>query len=266
MTTMTCSVPTENERVRDVGNFLAEYAAYLLGCGAACIRVEKNVRRMAVAFNVLCEVVILPSHIQVAVRNASGDVNYQVTEHIRHTGISFWLNTELSKLSWQVAEGKRDLAGAMNRFRLLIKGSPTNRWAVLLLASAANASFCRLFGGDAVSMLIVFMATLAGFFLKQVMQADKVDIRLTTLASAFFASVIGASGYVFHWGDTPEVALGTSVLYLIPGIPYINSMSDLLDGHYVSFLGRVMQAIVLTVCISLGLCGGLLLMNLKWFN
>ena len=77
-------------------------------------------------------------------------------------------------------------------------------------------------------------------------------------------SVIGAAGYVFHWGDTPEIALATSVLYLIPGIPYINSVSDLLDGHYISSFGRFMNALVLTACLSAGLCGGLLLMNINW--
>ena len=96
------------------------------------------------------------------------------------------------------------------------------------------------------------------------MLEDGMDTRFVFFCCAFFSSVIGAAGYVFHWSGTPEIALGTSVLYLIPGIPYINSVSDLLDGHYISSFSRFMNALVLTACLSAGLCGGLLLMNINW--
>jgi uncharacterized membrane protein YjjP (DUF1212 family) len=59
--------------------------------------------------------------------------------------------------------------------------------------------------------------------------------------------------------------MATSVLYLVPGIPYINSVSDMLDGHYLCAFGRLMNAVILTCCLSAGLCGGLLLMGLKLF-
>lgn len=113
-------------------------------------------------------------------------------------------------------------------------------------------------------MAIVLTGTLAGYKLKQVMLEDRQDVRFVFFCCAFFSSVIGAAGYVFDLSDTPEIALGTSVLYLIPGIPYINSVSDLLDGHYISSFSRFMNAMVLTACLSAGLCGGLLLMNIKW--
>ena len=137
------------------------------------------------------------------------------------------------------------------------------RYVVLGLASCANASFCRLFGGDPASMAIVFIATLAGFYLKQTLLSDHIDSRIVTFAAAFLSSVIGAAGYVFHLGATPELALGTSVLYLIPGIPYINCMSDMLEGHYLCFFSRFVQSSVLTACLALGLSGGLILMNLQ---
>lgn len=244
--------------------FLSEYAAWLSGCGATCIRIEKNVKRMAEAWGVESEMTILPSHIHLTVCSPGKEETYTNIVRIPHTGISFHVNTLLSKLSWAVADRKVTFAEASAGFAGIIATPPENKWLVLLLASAANASFCRLFGGDFVSMAIVFAATLAGFRLKQAMLDDGNDVRFAFFCSAFFSSVIGAAGYVFGWGETPEVALGTSVLYLIPGIPYINSVSDLLDSHYISAFSRFMNAVVLTACLSAGLCGGLLLMNIKW--
>lgn len=254
-----------HERLKAVCTFLSDYAARLLGCGATCIRVDKNVRRMAEAWEVEAELTVLPANVLLTVSDREHSHSYTCNARVRSAAISFFLNTGLSKLSWNVVEEGIDVATATERMNALGNGHATHPAAMLVLTAAANASFCRLFGGDAPSMLIVFLATLAGFGLKQVMLADKADFRLTTLASAFFSSVIGSAGYVFGIGETPELALGTSVLYLIPGIPYINSVSDLLDGHYLCSFSRFMHAAVLTVCISLGLCGGLLLMSRQWF-
>ncbi len=82
---------------------------------------------------------------------------------------------------------------------------------------------------------------------------------------AFVSSVIGASASLFGLGNTPEIAVGTSVLYLVPGIPFLNSFSDLLAGHYICAFSRMTHAVVLTCCLSLGLCGGLMLMGIGMF-
>lgn len=261
-------IPTtyNTEHLSEIGFFLADYAAWLLGSGATCIRIEKNVRRMAEAFHVHLTLALMPSTVFVSVwqNNPTEAVHHNCAHH--KGCISFYIITQLSKLSWEVADGKTDFEGArLEMTRMVEHPQHTGRWTVLLLASLANASFCRLFQGDAASMLIVFIATVAGYFLKQVMLEDKHDVRLTFFCSAFFSSVIAAGGYVFGWGNTPDIALGTSVLYLIPGVPYINSVSDMLDGHYLCSFSRFMNAAILTFSLSAGLCGGLLLMNLRWF-
>ena len=244
--------------------FLSEYAAWLLGCGATCIRIEKNVRRMAERWEMVSEMTILPSHIHITVWNHDRSHSYSNIVRLHHAGISFDINTRLSKLSWAVADQKTGFAEAQEEFAAIVRTRPANPWMVWVLASLANMSFCRLFGGDFTAMLTVLAGTLAGYRLKQIMLEDGLDARFVFFCCAFFSSVIGSAGYVFQWGETPDVALATSVLYLIPGIPYINSVSDLLDGHYISSFSRLMNAIVLTACLSAGLCGGLLLMNIKW--
>ena len=114
-------------------------------------------------------------------------------------------------------------------------------------------------------MLLVFLATVAGVCIRQALTERGTDIRVVFLCAAFFSSVIASGGYLFGWGHTPDIALGTSVLYLIPGIPYINSVSDLLEGHYICAFSRFVDAAVLTACLSAGLAAGLLGMGLSIF-
>lgn len=251
--------------VKEVNSFLSEYSAMLLGCGATCIRIQKNVQRMAIAFGVEVEMTIMPTHILLTVWNKEHTHSYSSIRQLCKGGIHFHINTKLSKLSWEVADGKVTFMEAQSRIRDIANTPHSNPCVVLILASCANASFCRLFNGDGISVLIVFVATMGGYFLKQIMLDVKMDIRFVFFCSAFMSSVIAAAGYVFDWGNTPDVAIGTSVLYLIPGVPYINCMSDMLDGHYVCSFSRFMNAAILTFCLSAGLCGGLLVMNLRWF-
>ena len=247
-------------------DFLGEYAAWLLGCGATCIRIEKNINRMARAFGVDAGVTIMPRHVEIYARSPQGDLSLPVViRQAPHCGLNFTVNTSLSRLSWEVADGKIGYDEAVSRFAEITAAPPTPRNEVLLLASMANASFCRLFGGDLTAVLVVFVATLAGFKLKQMMMADRRDIRLVFLCCAFFSAAICAGAHIFEWGTTPEIALGTSVLYLIPGVPYINSVSDLLACHYLCAFSRFVDALVLTACLSVGLCAGMYLLGLRMF-
>lgn len=73
------------------------------------------------------------------------------------------------------------------------------------------------------------------------------------------------AGGITGLGLTPEIAVATSVLYLVPGIPFINSFCDLIDRHYICAYGRAMHAIVLVCCLSFGLCAGMALMHVPMF-
>lgn len=256
---------TEAATVHQTAVFLADYASLLLGCGATCIRVEKNVRRMAIAFGVEVDLFIMPAHINVSVWGKNGTDNSVVVRKTAGSGISFNLNAKLSRLSWEVADKHLDFAEAVERFRRMRETQPTGKYEVLLLTSFANASFCRLFGGDVIAMLIVFASALAGYRLKQIMLEDKRDVRLTFLCASFFSAALSAGGHIFHISTTPEIALGTSVLYLIPGVPYINAVSDMLYRHYLCAFSRFLDAAVLTACLSAGLCAGMFILGLKWF-
>ena len=60
----------------------------------------------------------------------------------------------------------------------------------------------------------------------------------------------------------PDVAFGTSVLYLVPGIPYLNSVCDFFSGHIKLGTERIIDAILLTASLSLGFCGAAVIMKI----
>lgn len=82
------------------------------------------------------------------------------------------------------------------------------------------------------------------------------------VVSAFIASFIASAGTCFDWGRTPDIALASSVLYLIPGVPLINSIIDILGGHVLIGVARAINAAILIICIALGLSVTLLILGL----
>lgn len=250
---------------RSLYRFLSEYGAELLGSGASCIRLEKNISRIARHYGRDTEIVIMPRHIHITVWSPGHDDAFTAISSISRKGISFNINTLLSRLSWHIADNKIDFEQSVKCFKRIISDRHQNPWAVLLAVSAANASFCRLFGGDISAMLIVAFATAVGYYIKQFTLRHKVDLRVVFLICSFVSAVLGSTGILFDIGSTPRIALATSILYLVPGIPFINSFSDMLYKYYICALGRLADALVLTACLSAGLCAAMLLMNISMF-
>lgn len=255
-----CTIPTT-----EMCAFLADYSSALFTSASTCIRLEKNVTRIAEAYGMTVEITILPRHIHLTVHDKEFHECVTAITSIGEGPISFDLNTRLSKLSWQIADGKICFEEARDVFHRLVNVSYKNLFNLPFIVSCANASFCRLFGGDWIAMAVVFVATFLGYYLKIFLSEKKVDYRLTVVACAFLSSVLAAGDGLFGLSTTPDIAVATSVLYLVPGIPFINSFSDMLDRHYICAFGRLMNALVLTFCLSFGLGLGMLMMGVSMF-
>ncbi len=245
--------------------FLAEYGVWLLGSGATCIRLEKNMRRIAASTGMEVEITIMPRHLHLTVWCRNHRSVFTTVATVKNCPISFNVNARLSTLSWEIADGRISIAEAYRRIDRIVKEDRQNPWVLLVLVAIANAAFCRLFGGDFIAMGVVAAATAAGYFMKINLLRRHVDARVMMIICAFVSTVIGATDYLFSLGTTPMIAVGTSVLYLVPGIPFLNSFSDMLYRHYICAFSRFMDAVVLTGCLSIGLCLGMWLMQIGMF-
>lgn len=249
--------------VKDALDFLSEYAVLLFGSGATCVRLQKNMKRIAAAFGMQLAFSVLPQHLHITLRR--GDEVHTSVATIRELPISFAKIAALSKLSWQMADGREGFDCAWKMLDKIRRERVINPLELTLMVSAANASFCRLFSGDWVAMLIVFCATVVGFTLKLALFRRHLDYRIVVFVCAFVSALITSLDGFFGIGSTPGVAVATSVLYLIPGIPLINSFCDLIGGHYLCCLGRAAQAAMVCVCITAGLMLAMMVMHTPLF-
>lgn len=240
-------------------DFIGEYATYLLGSGVHTSRVVRNTKRLGEALGVRVIVSAFQKVVNFSVvDDESGEVCTEAAD-IPPLPISFELNAELSALSWEAYDEHLPLGEIERRYREIVAQPRLDPIFTLVLVGLANASFCRLFGGDWFAVSIVFTATLIGFFLKQGMQARGFNHYVIFIASAFVASMYASVALTFD--TTSDVAIATSVLFLIPGVPLINGVIDIVEGHILNGIARLTSALMLIVCIAVGLSGTLMIVK-----
>lgn len=249
-----------------MSKMVAEYAAALSACGGTNAQTSSCVAYLCAHFGILAEMTEFPQHILLSSVDYKNEETFSICEKIKENPLDFDRIIMLNRLAKRVLNEKMTPEVFYGEFQKILQRKRINPNMVLLLASLANASFCRLFGGDLYAMLIVTVATACGFFLRRTLCGVLgIDFRLGTICAAVVSTIIGTSGYAFQLGETPNIALATSVLYLVPGIPFINSFSNLLNGMFLGCISQFFKGTILTVCLSLGFCIGLVATNLHFF-
>ena len=250
--------------IRDLSNFLLDYAVSLMGAGVHTSRVGRNAARIAETYGYRVDMTIFQKTITMTViRDNDDTVRRTSVRKIETMAINFKIISKLSALSWEVYDHRLPFEELHCRYGQIMAEPRYSRWAVLILVACANAAFCRLFGGDAIAMGLVFAATAVAFWLRQELMKRHANHMAVFIVCAFTASLIAASGVRYHWGETPQIALGTSVLFLIPGVPLINSIIDVLEGHVLVGFSRGVNACILIICIALGLSATLLMLGIN---
>ena len=225
-------------------DFIGEYATYLLGSGVHTSRVVRNARRIGASQSVD---VRRTTFQRTSVRTVRGEGNPLVVTQvgvIPHLPISFERHSDLSSLSWEAVDRRLPLDVIREKFRKLTAKPRMDPMFVLMVVGLANASFCKLFNGDWVAVGIVFTSTLAGFSARQQLTKAGVNHFIIFILSAFVASLCA-----------------TSVLVLVPGVPLINGVIDIVEGHVLIGCSRLIGALLLILCIAVGLSVTLLMVK-----
>lgn len=249
--------------IRDLSNFLLEYASTLLGAGVHTARAVRNISRIAESFGYQADMTIFQRNITMSVILYDDDsVRRTSVRKIRQMAFNFDIISRLSALSWRAFDEKLSLAVLQSEYDRIVARKRISLYFLMPLVALANASFCRLFQGDSRAMIIVFVATLVGFLLKHYLTRWKFNHMAVFVFSSFAASLIAALGARNGLSHTPDIALATSVLFLVPGVPLINSIMDLLNGHVLMGISRAVNAGILIICIALGLSASMLILGL----
>ena len=239
--------------------FIAEYSAHLMGTGVHTSRVVRNSKRIGEAYGLDVKLSVFHKNIILTIIDQETNETCNEVIDIPAHPISFEHNSALSALSWEALDHHLSFEELKDKYKKIVTAPMIHPLFVLILVGFANASFCKLFGGDLISMGIVFSATIAGMYLKQQMQKKKINHYIIFIISAFVASLCASTALIFD--TTSEIAMATSVLYLVPGVPLINGVIDIVEGYILTGFARLTEASLLIVSIAIGLSFTLLMVK-----
>lgn len=247
------------EELLNALDFISEYATYMLASGVHTSRTLRCTQRIGVSQDIEVHFSTFQKSTIISVRDVDSSEVITRVVPIPSLPINFQRNADLGTLSWTAMDEGLSLETIREKFNELTAKALTPPLFVLLAVGVANASFCKLFGGDWISMLIVFISTLIAFALKQQLQSKELNHFLVFIITAFAASLLASVSLFFKCSS--EVAIATSVLFLVPGVPLINGVIDIVEGYILIGYSRLINAALLIFCIGIGLSATLMIVK-----
>jgi uncharacterized membrane protein YjjP (DUF1212 family) len=253
-----------SERTSELGELLLKAGISLLEAGAASSRVVMNVVRLAAAFGYDAHVDLSTRNITVSLQTKDQGIVFSGSHSMPSLpGVNFRVVAAISRLSWAVTEQKMTLAEAGGGLEKALHLAHYHRLVVLVLVGLAGTSFCYTSGGNTIEMGITFLATVAGLFLRQELTRVKFNPFLVTYCCAFLAALIIGIGLMAGIAPRLEHAFTTCILFLIPGVPLINSFIDLMDGYIINGIDRGITSSIHAFAIASGLATILYIFNIQ---
>lgn len=245
---------------------ILDMSTLLLSSGAHCGRINRNVQRFADTWHFKTDLFLSFTGVSVTVVDMNNPENKSTSNRQATThGVHYGILTEISLLSWKAYEEKMSIDEVEKLLSDIHYTPRHNRWTIRLGIGFACAALCILAGGDWINGSIAFVAATAGLIVRQQVMAWKFNAMIAILLSAFVTSMISGMDMLYHIGQSPERTIATSVLFLIPGVPLINSVIDLFEGYIPTALARGMFGGFVLLCIAVGMSLSIALIGVNNF-
>ena len=187
----------------------------------------------------------------------------------RH-GINMDAISAISKLSWRAIKEDYTLDQYENELeRIKNKKRNYSPWLTAIGAGLACGGFCVQFGCDWPAFIYSSIAAIAGFRLRAWLNSTGSNEYVNIAFAAFFSTLLAClSAYIslpvieshipsalipFTHSDTPWHPLMACALFIVPGVPLINFVSDMLDSHISIGITRAVNTLMIVAAMSFGI-------------
>lgn len=248
-----------NELLLDIGSTL-------MISGANCGRIDRNIKRIADVFGLEVESFFSFNGI-ILTTKMKNNPSEKATHYKRlpSHGVHFGILTETSLLSWRAVSDGLSYQEIYDEFEEIKKIKHHNRYQTLILVAVACASLCLLAGGNIVDASFALIGSFLGLFTRQELIKKKFNLMIAIIAASFVTCLICSTNVYFNLGSMPEKALATGVLYLIPGVPLVNGVTDFIEGYVTTGIARGFQAGFLLLCIAVGMAISIIIFGINNF-
>jgi len=164
----------------------------------------------------------------------------------------------------EAEQGRLTLAALSDRLDAIEHHPPAYpRWLVALALGGTAASLSRLFGGDWGAFLVAGLAGIVSTWLRLALGGRGANPVLVAFTAALLGGLIGGAGVRLGASHTAALCLVTPAMILVPGVPLINGVQDMIRNHVTLGLSRLGFAGLLVSAIAFGLVTGALVTGVR---
>ena len=253
----------ENETgiTSETGSILLDVGAALMSSGASTHRTRLTLERLASGLGIKIELLITQRALMVTVIDKDQEHFFSRLKRTSPHRVNFKIVSGISRMSWRVLDGGWTLEQVSVELRRLKKLPNYPQWLELTAVGLAGSAFCHIFGGGIIEMAVAFTATFAGLFIRHLSIRKKFNPYVSVYFAALTASLIAGLAEYFNLGNEPDAAFSTAVLFLVPGVPLINSVTDMMDGNIQNGIVRMVNGLIIALAIALGVLSVRILLN-----
>lgn len=259
------SIPTPSDRrateplvpdgpqVDEIAHLALQVGRLLLLNGADTEQVEAAVIRFAAAFG--CEAHVMVSYEALLLTIVSGShFRTKIGYRLPAMNVGMTVVEAVNRLVDEAEQGRCGLAEARRTLTAIEHRPPEyTRWLVIAALGLTAASLSRLFGGDWPTFGATCVAGAAGTWLRQELGLRHFNPIAVAFAAAAVSGIIGGGAVLLGASATPALCLVAPGMIIVPGVPLINGVQDMIGNHIALGISRLGFAGLITMAIALGL-------------
>ena len=220
-------------------------------------RIMRNMKRTAAYLGLPEEHLhIHVTYDMLMVNLSDGEHSFSKFQRCEKHGINMTTLSMVSKLSWRAIREDYSLERyeeELERIRTRRRNYPA--WLVTVCAGFACGGFCVQFGCDWMAFLYSSLAAMAGFRLRAKCLEWGVNVYVSIALAAFVSTLLAwATTFLPEgWTSTPLHPMLACALFIVPGVPIINFLDDMLDNYIAVGITRAVNTVLIVTAMSFGI-------------
>ena len=182
-------------------------------------------------------------------------------EHHSHTSfrkcvkhaVNMRIISAVSKLTWRALKEHYTLDEFKGELKAVAERPRYPHWLSICAAGTGCGAFCTLFGCDFNAAIYTAVSAIIGKILQmQCAERFGVNPYVSMTFGAFSATIVAYFTHLLPTA-TPWHPLIAASLFLVPGVPIINALSDMLNTYIISGAARTIHAMIIIGAMTFGI-------------
>ncbi|MBS6261655.1 MAG: threonine/serine exporter family protein [Clostridium sp.] len=234
----------------------------LLENGAEIYRVEETIDRICGYYGVNSENAFVLSNGIFLTAGSARESFFAKVQHIPVSGTHLNKVAAVNQLSREIVEGKHTIQDAYRILEEIRTMQGKKRWMQTLASGVGSAAFCIFFGGTFGDSLAAFAAGICLYLYVLWLSVPHLSKIVGNIGGGALVTVVCCLLYLMGVGENLNFMMIGTIMPLVPGVAFTNSIRDVADGDYISGSVRMLDALLVFFCIAIGVGIGFSLISL----